>query len=161
MSLTVVLAALLAAPAALAWEGNGPFLFSTGACWDTAGCPMTATSRDWPNSAPYTVFASLRLPPGTYVLQGKLSYWTRTPVPNSTWGNNECFIGLADQSQGDWASAGVIGQESVVGMIAPLHLTRGATVQIGCKLFGAYIDDTGEHPVEVVVWGVRLIAERK
>ncbi len=161
LSLTVLTAALLSAPAARAWEANGPSLFSTNACMDAAGCPMTATSRDWPNPAPYTVFASINLPPGTYVLQGKLSYWTKTPVPMNTWGNNECFIGLADQSQGDWASSGVIGQESVVAMMTPLRLTRPATVQIGCKLFGAFFDGTAEQPVEVVVWGVRLIAEKK
>ena len=160
-TLALLAATLFAAPAARAWEGTGPSLYSVSACPGPDGCAMTATSRDWPNPSPYTVFATLNLPAGTYLLHGKLSYWTKSPVPNQTWGNNECFIGLADQSQADYASAGVIGQESVVSMIAPLKLTKATTVQIGCKLFGAYYDDAGEHPVEVVVWDARLIAERK
>ena len=162
LSLTVITAVLLvASPAVHAWEGTGPNLYSSSACGYNAECPMTATSDNYPNPSPYTIFTSLTLPAGTYLLQGKLSYWTKSPVPSNTYGNQECFIGLANQSQADYSSAGVIGQESVVSMMTPLRLTRSATVQIGCKLFGLYWDDSGQHPVEVVVWGVRLIAERQ
>ena len=156
--------------------GEGVMLYTTTACQGgVADCSMTATSQGWPNPSPYTVFARLTLPRGSYLLTGKLSYYTRTPTqaPAAGWGNLECFMGLEDESDGDWSSAGVVGDEYVVALSAPVRLTARTTqIEIGCKLFGVYYWDywmyapfqgmpNGEYtPVEVGVWGVRLTAER-
>jgi hypothetical protein len=177
----IVAGLLFSASAALAQNqdqnsqgGYWPTVYTTSACWDP-NCFMTATSQEWPNPSPYTVFAKLTLPAGSYMLHGKLSYWTKSPTkdPIYTWGNLECFIGTPDLSQGDWSSAGVNGDSYVVDMNVPLTLRgRTTTIEIGCKLFGAYFENywlyvpfsgmpNGElKPVEVGVWGVRLTAEQ-
>lgn len=157
-------------------EEGGAALYTTTACQGTvADCYMTATSVGWPNPSPYTVFARLTLPRGNYLLTGKLSYYSQTPTqdPAYGWGNLECFMGLEDESDGDYSSAGVVGDEYVVFMSAPVRLTaRTTTIEIGCKLFGAYywnywlyvpyqgIPNGDLQPVQVGVWGVRLTAER-
>jgi hypothetical protein len=148
----------------------GPRIYSTKACWGGGAndCSMTATSTGYPNPADYTTFATLTLPPGDYVVSGKLSYWVKTPTyvapwGNLTWGNLECFIGLPDKSDGDWSSAGIKGDQYVVSMMAPLKLTaRSTTLHIGCKLWGGYVPESGGDalPAEVSVWDVRLMAER-
>jgi hypothetical protein len=171
---TLVVASLLS----LGWasaddRGGGPTVFTTSSCWDP-NCFMTSTSFDWPNPAPYTILATLRLPAGQYVLRGKLSYWTKTATkdPAYTWGNLECFIGTPDLSQSDFSSAGVVGDEYVVDMGLPVT-TRGraTTVQLGCKLWGGWywaywlyapyveVPNGDLQPIEVGVWGVRLTAE--
>ncbi len=141
-----------------------PKIYSTQACRGGSDCFMTATSIGNANPAGYTYFAELALPPGNYKITGKLSYWVKSPTTSvPTWGNLECFTGLADGSDGDWSSAGVKGDEYVVAMVAPLKLTaRSTTVKIGCKLWGGYMPPDGGAPVpaEVAVWGVRLMAER-
>lgn len=143
----------------------GADVYATTACW-TPNCFMTSTGFGWPNPVAYTDLATLTLPPGNYLLHGKLSAYTSSRV---NWGNLECFMGTEKDRPGDWwnftdySSVGYNsdGQQHVVSMVLAVKLTAPRTMQLGCKLAGFYFDSQGQQvPIQLGVWGVRLIAER-
>lgn len=144
---------------------SGADVYATAACW-TPNCFMTSTALGWPNPAPYTTLASLTLPPGHYLLHGKLSAYTNSRL---NWGNLECYMGTEEDRPSDWWNftdyASVAyngeGQQHVVSMVLAAKIHAPTTMRIGCKLAGYYYDVQGQQlPVQLGVWGVRLIAER-
>lgn len=166
----VVLAALSFAPGTIADDvdaSGGARVFSTRGCYGGGenDCRVLASSvfyPGFPNPNPYITFATLTLPPGSYLVHGKLSYWVATPTWVPTWGNGECFTGLLNETDGDWASAGIKGDQYVLNMIAPMKLTARTTLKIACRVWGGYVPQEGGDPLpaEVSVWNVRLVAER-
>jgi hypothetical protein len=152
-------------------QGAGTSVYATTACW-VPNCYMTATGLGYPNPVPYETFAKLTLPPGNYLIHGKLSAYTNSPV---IWGNLECYMGLDAYGvtvPADWwnftdyssvaYSSGYSSDQKVVSMVLTVKLTApSTTVGIGCKLAGWYYDSQGNQAsFQVGVWGVRLIAER-
>lgn len=145
--------------------GRGADVFATTACW-SPNCFMTSTSFGYPNPAAYTDFATLTLPPGHYLLHGKLSAYTNSPI---SWANLECYMGTEKDRPADWwnftdyasVSYNAEGQQHVASMVLPIHLTAPRTILgIGCKLAGFNYAPGYQAPVQLGVWGVRLVAER-
>lgn len=127
---------------------------------------MTSTSFGYPNPTPYADFATLTLPPGNDLLHGKLSAYTNSPI---NWANLECYLGTEKNlpSDGwnftDYASVAYNGegQQHVVSMVLATKLgAPRTTLGIGCKLAGFSYSQGYQAPVQLGVWGVRLVAER-
>ncbi len=140
----------------------GPKAYTTSACWDPQ-CTFPATSPSWPNEDPFITVATLQLPPGRYLVFGKLSAWPDLPGwprPTSHWGDLDCFVGVGGGAGDDYAAAEV-GSQKTMAMTATVHLTAPGTVKLGCHVWGAWLTDWGEQiPATMHVWGVRLTAVR-
>ena len=143
----------------------GADVYATTAC-QIPNCFMNSTGLGYPNPVPYTDFATLTLPPGNYLLNGKLSAYTNSPL---NYGNLECYMGTLNDVPSDWwnftdyssvaYSSG--GQQHVVSMVLAVKVTAPRTMHIGCKLAGFYYDSQNQQlSIQLGVWGVRLIAER-
>jgi hypothetical protein len=156
--------------------GAGPKVYQVYACLNP-NCIMEANTSTWPNDVDYKTYATLTLPAGYYLLQGKLSGYSITWLPEYMTGGGtmECYLGVDPYSKftlpsgqewymyTDWASVQYNNSDQKgVSMAVAVRLTaRSTTVGIGCRLMGNYVDSEGMyHPFQVGVWGARLIAER-
>jgi hypothetical protein len=101
----------------------------------------------------------LTLSAGNYLLQAKLSMW---PMTWAEFGDLECYLGLADDSDGDYASIGQQSTEKALSLLMPVTLKgRSTVVKVGCKLYGTYHDQYGVPQfIQGNVWGVRMVAVR-
>jgi hypothetical protein len=145
--------------------GSGADVFAITACW-SPNCFMTSTSFGYPNPVAYTDLATLTLPAGHYLLHGKLSAYTNSPI---NWANLECYMGTEKDRPTDWwnftdyasVSYNGEGQQHVTSMVLAIRLTAPKTILgIGCKLAGFNYSQGYQAPVQLGVWGVRLVAER-
>jgi hypothetical protein len=119
-------------------------------------CTMTATSLRYPNADGYTTIASLGLPPGSWLLSGKLSAYA---VSDILYGDLQCVLGK-EGGQEDFSSVGLaplLGGQKHLGLQVPFVTTDPTTtVRLGCKLFGARPD--GTTLIDAQVWGARILA---
>jgi len=119
-------------------------------------CAMTATSLHIPNADPYTTIASLSLPPGSWLLFGKLTAYATTELQ---FGDLQCVLGESG-GQEDFSSIGLaprLGGQKHLGMQVPLVTTApSTTVRLGCKLFGARPD--GVTLIGAELWGAKILA---